>query len=124
MKATGLLGIGLVVAGAIATGAWSQPPTQVNGWIVYLDSHAGETLPCAPTPILLNGSHTDITLRGQCTYVRVAGEHNDIAIEAAPAATIEITGAHNDVTWRQVAPGPPPRLVNAGTGNTFHHGMD
>jgi Protein of unknown function (DUF3060) len=99
-------------------------PFQQNGWLIYRDSHVEETLPCAEQPILLEGSHTDLTLHGTCLYVRIAGEHNDIAIDIGPAATIEITGAHNDVTWRKVVPGPPPRLLNTGPSNAFHHPPD
>jgi hypothetical protein len=111
------------LGGAIAVQAFAAtptPPVEQDGWLVYQDSHISETASCARLPILLNGSHTDFTLNGACETVRVAGEHNDISIQLGPAATIEITGAHNDVTWRQVIPGPPPRLLDSGTSNTFH----
>lgn len=104
---------------AVAAGA--PPPVRQNGWLIYRASHVSQTLPCAAQPILLQGNHTDLTLNGRCLYVRVAGEHNDIAIEIGPSATIEISGAHNDVTWHQVVPGPPPRLLDTGYSNTFHH---
>jgi hypothetical protein len=113
------------LCGAIAVQAFAaepSPPIVQNGWLVYHDSHITETAPCTQQPILLGGDHTDFTLNGACNYVRVAGEHNDISIQIGPAATIEITGAHNDVTWRQMIPGPPPRLLDSGPSNTFHHG--
>ena len=117
--AIGALG-GSIAVQAFAAGP--TPPVEQNGWLVYQDSHITETAPCARQPILLNGSHIDFTLNGACTHVRVAGEHNDISIQVGPAATIEITGAHNDVTWRQMIPGPPPRLLDSGASNSFHHG--
>jgi hypothetical protein len=97
-------------------------PVQQNGWIIYADSHTEQTVPCAPTPILLRGSHTDMTLRGACAFVRIEGEHNDITVQVAPAAVVEVTGAHNDVTWVQIAPGAPPQLLDRGPSNSFHRG--
>jgi hypothetical protein len=111
------LGLALAVMPVAAFG-----PVQQNGWIIYSDWHAAETIPCTPTPILLRGSHTDLTLRGACAYVRLEGEHNDIDVQLGPAAVVEITGAHNDVTWTQVVPGPPPRLMDLGASNSFHRG--
>jgi hypothetical protein len=112
------------LCGSIAVQAFAATPTaplQQNGWLVYQDSHITQTAPCTQQPILLGGSHTDFTLNGACETVRIAGEHNDITIQVGPAATIEITGAHNDVTWQQVAPGPPPQLLDKGLSNSFHH---
>src|SRR5262245_20771307 len=104
-----------------APSAASPTDAQQNGWLVYSDSRVSRTIPCASQPILLMGNHTDISLKGACNYVRVAGEHNDINVEVGAAATIEITGAHNDVTWRQITPGPRPRLLNTNPEvNTFH----
>lgn len=104
------------------TCAAAAPPRPVaqNGWLVYQDSHVTQALPCGRQPILLRGNHTDLTLTGGCAYVRVAGEHNDISIEVLQGATIDISGAHNDVTWRQIVPGQPPRLINGGQSNSFH----
>src|SRR5579875_3393964 len=82
------------------------------------------TVTCGPRAVLLGGSHTDAKVLGDCRYVRVAGEHNDIQVEVAPGGTVEITGAHNDVWWRQSRPGPGPRLLNVGQSNTFHRWTD
>ena len=116
------VGSALVVATAVPAIAERPAPValQQNGWLIYDASHVAQTIPCTPQPILLRGSHTDTTLSGRCAYVRVAGGHNDIAIEIGGGATIEITGEHNDVSWHQVAPGPPPRLLAPGPDNTFH----
>lgn len=76
-------------------------PLQQNGWLIYQDSHVRQAIPCGQ-PILLRGNHTDLTLSGGCGYVRVAG-------------------AHNGVTWHQIAPGQPPWLLDRGHSNTFHN---
>lgn len=113
----GALGVA-IAARAFAAGT---PPAEQDGWLVYQDSHVDQTAPCAKQPILLNGSHTSFTLDGACRYVRIAGEHNDITIHVGAGATIEITGAHNDVSWQQIVPGPAPRLLSNAASNTFHH---
>jgi hypothetical protein len=107
-----------------AFAAKPTPPVQENGWLIFRDSYITEAIPCRTQPILLQGNHTTIILNGMCSYVRVAGWHNDIVVEVVPAATIEITGEHNDVTWMQVVHGPPPRLFDRAASNTFHHGGD
>jgi Protein of unknown function (DUF3060) len=119
-----ILAIG-ALCGAIAVQACvaapATPPPQQEGWQIYQDSHIARTVSCAQQPVWLGGDHTDFTLNGACGHVRVAGDHNDIMIQVGPAATIEITGGHNDVTWQQVVAGPPPHLADNGISNTFHH---
>ncbi len=120
-----LFGAVCALPGVAAVPALAQaPPAAVrqNGWLIYGASHLAQRLPCAPTPILVTGSHTDTAIKGACAYVRVSGEHNDVDVEVAAGGTIEITGAHNDVTWHQVTPGPPPRLISGRESNTFHRG--
>jgi hypothetical protein len=117
MRASAALA-GMLLAWPVLAAA--APPLRQNGWTIYQDSHTELTIPCLPTPILLRGSHTDVVMKGGCGYVRLEGEHNDVEVDLAPGATFEITGSHNDVTWRQVAPGPPPRLLDTGAGNSFH----
>jgi len=114
---------GLLGLAAFPAVAQTPPePVRQNGWLIYGASHRSQRLPCAPTPILVTGSHTDTELKGACTYVRISGEHDDVDVEVAAAGTIEITGEHNDVTWHQVTQGPPPRLINGRGSNTFHRG--
>lgn len=113
----GALGVAAMPALAAA-----PAPVRQNGWLVYGASHTAQTLPCAPTPILLSGSHTDTEVKGACAYVRVSGDHNDVAVDVAAGGTVEIIGEHNDVTWHQVTRGPPPRLINARESNSFHRG--
>ncbi len=120
MRPLVIVAAGLVIT-AVSAVAAPPVPRQQNGWLIYQDSFTTQTIPCGPQPVLLYGSHTTITLHGVCAYVRVAGAHNDIAIDIGPAGTIEITGAHNDVTWQQVQSGPPPRLIDSGESNSFHH---
>jgi hypothetical protein len=90
-----------------------------SGWQRF-SSNAPARIQCGELPIVLEGNHTNLTLSGNCGYVRVAGNHNDIAIELAPGGTIEITGAHNDVSWTQPNAAIPATFYNRGESNTFH----
>ncbi len=91
-----------------------------DGWENFRVSHVHREIFCDGRPVLLTGDHTKLRLSGDCPRVRVAGWHNDIFVDLLPGGTIEITGAHNDVTWHATRPYPRPRLVNAGSRNTFH----
>ncbi len=113
---------GLAAAGLILAATQGAAAADANnGWDIYGKI---DRVSCSGRPVLLQGSHTDVTLAGACRYVRITGEHNDVTVDVRPGGTIEITGAHNDVWWRQRSPGPGPRLVNNGASNTFHHKTD
>jgi hypothetical protein len=111
----------LLMLSTMATpAAWPQTAPQVaNGWDIY-GSNARKIV-CGDNPVLLNGSHTDVSLTGPCRYVRVAGAHNDVEVTIQPGGTIEITGAHNDVFWHpQQGATEKPILLDHGSSNDFH----
>ncbi|MBO0711115.1 MAG: DUF3060 domain-containing protein [Acetobacteraceae bacterium] len=110
--------IGLLVTACAPVG--SPVPVEQNGMLVFSQSNATQHIVCHGRPIQLDGDHTDLRLIGPCPFVRLAGNHNDVYVEAAAGATLEITGSHNDLVWRQAEPGPPPELLNHGDSNTFH----
>jgi Protein of unknown function (DUF3060) len=107
--------------GAIAcTNARTQPPLVQDGWLRYTTSRAKQTITCGEMPVQLEGNRTDLMLTGYCRFVRITGDRNDIHVQVTPAGTIEVVGNHNDIWWRQVGPGPRPRLLDNGSSNTFH----
>ena len=114
----GVLAIGLLTGCAHEA---TQAPVTRDGWLHYADSRARGTYPCKDMPVSLDGNRNDVRLTGGCQRVRVAGDHNDVHVDVAPGGTIEVTGGHNDVTWRQTAPGPKPELKDTGASNSFHH---
>jgi hypothetical protein len=112
----------LCLASAIACTNQAEPPKiAANGVVQYTTSRTKQTVPCDGRPIDIAGDRNDMTLTGSCQYVRVSGAHNDIYTDVTPGGTIEVTGDHNDVSWRQSQPGPPPNLQGRGESNTFHH---
>jgi Protein of unknown function (DUF3060) len=97
-------------------------PVEQGGWLTYSESRIRTPIACGPVPIQLAGSRLDTRLTGGCRYVRITGGHNDIQIDIAPGGTIELVGSNNDVVWKQIQPGPTPRLIDTGANNTFHQG--
>ena len=116
----------LLAAALAATGAaaWAAQNPPAGAWDVYTDRV--KTITCtADRPVLLKGSHTELTLTGPCRYVRLTGAHNDIMVTLVPGGTFEITGEHNDVFWTPLDPrGRRPVLLNHGYSNTFHRRTD
>jgi hypothetical protein len=91
-----------------------------NGWAIYYGGYPRQ-ITCDHRPVLLSGSHTDLTLSGPCWYVRLTGAHNDVVLTVVPGGTIEITGEHNDVFWHPIDPAAAqPILLDRGYSNTFH----
>ena len=112
----------ICLASATACTNEAKPPTiTANGVVQYTTSRTKQTVSCDGRPIDIASDRNDMTLTAPCQFVRVSGAHNDIYIDVAPGGTIEITGDHNDVSWRQVQPGPRPILQDRGQSNTFHH---
>jgi hypothetical protein len=98
-----------------------QPPVVTeDGMVHYKTSRTAQRIACDDRPISLEGNRAELTLVGPCRIVRVAGSHNDIALDIIPGGTIAITGEHNDVSWRLTEAGPRPDLQNQSESNTFH----
>lgn len=114
--------IGLIcLTSAISCTNEAKPPTiTANGVVQYTTSRTGQTVPCDGRPIDIASDRNEMTLTGPCQFVRVSGAHNDINIDVTPGGTIEITGDHNDVSWRPIQPGVRPNLQDRGQSNTFH----
>jgi hypothetical protein len=116
--------LGLVAAGLGAAGCASEKvsmaPVMEGGQARYAASRAKSTIQCAGQPIVLSGDRNLLRLTGDCRDVTVAGRRNDVHVDIEPGGTIEITGARNDVTWRQTGPGPAPNLKPTGPNNAFH----
>ena len=106
----------LVAASALALTGQAPPPDP----FFHIVQPSRGVVACNGRPISLDGAHSSIQLTGYCPVVQVAGEHNDITVPIPPAGTIQIVAPHNDVTWFQTAPGPPPRLLLLAPSNTFH----
>ena len=110
-----------MASGTACQNAPPQPPVvTADGVMRYTTSRTEQKIDCGGHPIELAGSRTEMTLVGPCRFVRVSGNHNDIALDIVPGGTIDITGAHNDVNWRQTEPGPQPDLQDHGESNRFH----
>jgi Protein of unknown function (DUF3060) len=109
-----------LVSGAACTNEPQPPVLSADGVVQYVTSRTKQTIQCDGRPIDLAGNRNFMTLTGPCRFVRVSGAHNDVFIDVIPGGTIEITGDHNDVSWRRIEPGPRPTLEDRGKSNTFH----
>lgn len=124
----GVIAACLLVAGcrgprpvaATAGQSLSGMPTDPNAWMRVGGPNTPRRVACGELPVLVEGDRNRTQLTGSCGYVRVAGDRNGIMVELAPGGTIEITGAHNDVSWKQANATVPPSLLDRGQSNTFH----
>lgn len=113
--------IACLAAGAGCATQSNQPPTiDARGTMHYTASWVSQTIVCDGRPIVLQGNHTNIDLRGACWWVTLTGSHNDVTVSMARGGRFIITGSHNDVSWRQSEPGAPPSMQDRGVSNTFH----
>lgn len=110
----------LAVAAACSRQSNRPPTIDARGTLHYTASWVSQTVRCDGRPIVLEGHHTTMDLRGACWWVDLAGSHNDVTVDMAAGGRFYITGSHNDVTWRQAQRGRPPHMQNRGVSNTFH----
>jgi hypothetical protein len=121
MKFTATRIILICLTSATACTNEPKPPTvSANGVVQYTTSRTKQTVPCDGRPVDIASDRNTMTLTGPCQFVRVSGAHNDVFIDVTPGGTIEITGNHNDVSWRRIQPGPRPVLEDRGQSNSFH----
>jgi hypothetical protein len=109
-----------LASGVACTNEPKPPVVTADGTIQYVTSRTKQTVSCDERPVDIASDRNVMTLTGSCRFVRVSGAHNDIFIDVIPGGTIEITGDHNDVSWRRIEPGPRPILQDRGQSNSFH----
>ncbi len=107
---------GWAVLGGLLVAACVAPPV-VNLNDGYTHIAGAGTFDCNGRPVAIDGSHRDVTLQGGCQRVRVAGSHVDLVVYVEPGATIEVTGSHDDIVYRLLRRGAPPRWFNQGDSN-------
>ncbi len=110
---------------ALASGCeGTRPAVSLNdGRQHFTQDRTSATVACDGRPFVVDASRVSLTITGQCSHIVVAGNHNDVDADVLASGTVEITGAHNDVTWRKVGSGARPILVDRGVSNTFHRGI-
>ncbi len=102
----------------------SRPALNLNdGRQHFTQDRVSASVTCDGRPFEVDANRVSLTITGPCSHVVVAGNHNDIETDVLANGTVEITGAHNDVTWRKVGSGSRPILVDRGVSNTFHRGI-
>ena len=102
---------------AVLCAAGCTPPPVVNLNDGYNHLAKGGKFPCNGQPTAFDGNHKDVILEGGCRTVRVAGSHVDLVAYVEPGATIEVTGSHDTIVYRQVERGAAPRWIDQGAGN-------
>lgn len=88
--------------------------------LTILDNGVARTIDCGGREIVVAGNRSQLTLTGDCPVVSVNGNHNQITI--SNAASIEIAGNENQVTWGAAVSGSAPAIANAGRSNSITQG--
>ena len=75
-----------------------------------------QTIRCGPkNRVEVNGSGHTLELTGECERVEVNGMGNTVNVEAA--ATIEVNGTNNAVTWKRGVGADKPKVSRTGVNN-------
>lgn len=94
-----------------ATAAAAEDP------IVLMENNIHQTIDCNARDVEVNSNNNKLALTGTCQTVRVAGNNNTLAVEAA--VTLRVLGNHNEVQWAREVNGKKPVISNLGKRNTI-----
>ncbi len=82
----------------------------------YEGAGATQEMDCAGGTATITGAGNTMTVTGACKALVIEGAGNRVRIDLARGATIDITGASNEVVWRTPDRGKP-RVKVVGAGN-------
>lgn len=105
-----------VIGGAaMTTSAIAQTSANTAG---FLQSNQTATIDCVGGQAAIMGSNNDLTIKGNCTSLSLAGSNNKISIQFAPGAQVSFVGSGNTISWTSTD-NKPPKVSYVGSGNTL-----
>lgn len=75
---------------------------------------------CTARNTQLRGNSNEVTFRGGCHSLTIAGSKNDVTVEIAAGALISVRGNNNVVHWHVTGGTKQPRLRQSGHNNTLN----
>ncbi len=88
--------------------------------IRFSGSNQSGVVDCTARNTHLRGNSNEVTFRGGCRSLMIAGSKNDVTAEIAAGALISVRGNNNTVHWHVTGGTKPPRLRQSGHNNTFN----
>lgn len=108
--------LGGVAAQADADGISVQTEVRDDGPWLSIENR-GETgvVHCRGRNVSISGKRNSVRLSGECPYVEVSGDKNEIRMEAV--GEISISGDDNRLFWQRSTLGGQPQVGDDGEGN-------
>lgn len=85
-------------------------------WASIEGSRQTGAFACEGRNVSISGKKNRLTLSGECPFVDISGDGNEVSIEAT--GEISVAGDENIATWSRSLDGEVPEVHDDGEGNT------
>ena len=80
------------------------------------------TVHCRGRNVSVSGKRNQITLQGDCPFIEVSGDENELQIESV--GEISLSGDDNRLSWQRSSRGSAPAVGDDGDGNRVERSAD
>ncbi|HJU40845.1 MAG TPA: DUF3060 domain-containing protein [Tahibacter sp.] len=84
-------------------------------WLSLEDSRQAGTIACKGRHVSISGKRNRLTLTGDCPFLDVSGDGNEITVEAL--GELSLAGDGNRVAWKRAVVGGAPEVSDSGDDN-------
>ena len=114
---------GGVQAQADADGITVQLVNRDDGpWLSVENRGETGTVHCRGRNVSVSGKRNQITLQGDCPFIEVSGDENELQIESV--GEISLSGDDNRLSWQRSSRGSAPAVGDDGDGNRVERSAD
>lgn len=89
-------------------------------WLSFENNGQAGTVDCQKRHVLIAGNGSQLVLQGECPFVEVSGDDNQVTIKSA--GKISVAGDGNMVTWKQGIDKAKPKISDSGANNLISRG--
>ncbi len=89
-------------------------------WMSFENSGQAGNVECQKRHVSITGDGSQLVLQGECPFVEVSGDDNQVTIESA--GKISVAGDGNMVTWQKGINKAKPKISDSGANNLIAGG--
>jgi outer membrane protein OmpA-like peptidoglycan-associated protein len=92
-------------------------PSEAAGLMVLASSGSEFVRDCSGRDVVISASNSKYILAGHCLSLSVPGDDNQIIVDLAPGAGVELRGSGNKIAWTSTGSDEYPRISSADQSN-------
>jgi len=92
-------------------------PSRAAGLLILASSGSEFVRDCSNRDVVISASNSKYILAGHCLSLSVPGDDNQIIVDLAPGAEVELRGSGNKIAWASSGSDEYPRISSEGQSN-------